>query len=58
MVNCSSSMPVRSHSGIDTFWLPCGRHAGDAVANVSGSKTYFFINSVYTNNVLNARVHE
>ena len=27
-------------------------------SNVSSSKTFFFINSVYTNNVLNARVHE
>ena len=51
MVDRSSSVPVRSHSG---------RRAGAAAAaaaNVSCSKSFFFINSVYTNNVLSAGVH-
>ena len=43
-------LPVRSHLGIDTFCFPRQRCAGGAIANV-------FVNSVYTNNVLNARVH-
>ena len=31
--------------------------AGDTAANVSCSKTFFLVNSVYTNNVLNACVY-
>ena len=48
---------VRSHSGIDTFCLPWQWRAEDTAANVSCSKTFFLVNSVYTNDVLNARVH-
>ena len=46
-----------SHSWINTFCPPWQRRTRDAAANVSSSKTFFFINSVYTNSVLNARVH-
>ena len=40
-------VPVRSHSGIDTFCLPGRRRAGDSTANLSCPKT-FLVNSVYT----------
>ena len=50
-------LPVRSHSGIDTFCLPWWQHAGDPALMVSVSKSFFLVNSTYTNNVLNARVH-
>ena len=33
------------------------QHAEDTAANVSCSKTLYLVNSVYTNNDLNARVH-
>ena len=46
-----------SHSEIDTSRLPWRQLAEQATANVSSSKTFFFVNYVYTNNVLNARVH-
>ena len=36
---------------------PWVRRPGDAAAHVSSSKTFFFIDSVYTNDVLNACVH-
>ena len=32
-------------------------HTKDTAANMSCSKTFFLVNSVYTNNVLNAGVH-
>ena len=45
---------VTSHLEIDASgW----RLAEQASANVSSSKMFFLVNSVYTNNVLNARVH-
>ena len=50
-------LPVRSYSGIDTFFQPCRQCAGDATANVSRIKTFFLVNSVNTNTVLNAHVH-
>ena len=49
-------LPVRSHSGIDTFCLPWRRHAGDPAPTVSHSKSFFLVNSAYTNNVLSAGV--
>ena len=56
MVDRSSSLPVRLHSGIDTFCLPWQRCDGDTTTNVGCSKTFFIVKSVYTNSVLNARV--
>ena len=50
MVDWSSNLPLRSHTGIDTA-------VNDTTANMSCSKTFFLANSVYTNNVLNAGVH-
>ena len=50
-------LPVRSHSGINTCCLPWQRRAEEATANVSCSKTVFLVKSVYTNKVLNTRVH-
>ena len=50
-------LPVRSYSGIDTFCLPWRWCTGDPAPTVSSSKTLFLVNSAYTNNVLNARVH-
>ena len=37
--------------------LPWWQPAGDPAPTVSSSKTLFLINSAYTNNALNARVH-
>ena len=37
--------------------LPWRRPEDEATANVSCSETFLLVNSVYTNNVLNARVH-
>ena len=39
MVDRSSSLPVRSHSGIDTFCLPWRRRAEDTAVNVSCSES-------------------
>ena len=39
------------------FWLPWRRLAEQANAKESYSKTFFLVNSLYTNNVLNAHVH-
>ena len=50
-------LPVRSHSGIDTFCLPRCRRAGDPAPTVNSSKTFFLLNSVHTKNVLIAHVH-
>ena len=46
---------VTSHSEIDTSQLR--RLVEQATANVTRSETFFLVNSVYTNNVLNAGVH-
>ena len=43
--------------GSSTAGLPWQRLAEQAPAKVSCSKTFFVVNSVYTNNVLNAHVH-
>ena len=48
---------VTLHSEIDTSPLAGRQRAEQASANMSCSKTFFLVNSVYTNNVLNARVH-
>ena len=48
---------VMLHSEIDTSQLAGRWRVEQASANVSCSKTLFLVNSVYTNNVLNARVH-
>ena len=40
MVDRSSSLPVRSHLGIDAVCLPWRRRARDPAANVSSSKTF------------------
>ena len=50
-------LQVTSHSESDTSLLAGRRQVEQATANVSCSKTFFLVNSVYTNNVLNARVH-
>ena len=48
---------VNLHLEINTSQLAGGWRAEQATAKVSCSKTFFLVNSVYTNNVLNARVH-
>ena len=50
-------LPVRSHSGINTFCLPWQWRARDQAPTMTSSKTLFLVNSAYTDNVLNARVH-
>ena len=50
-------LPVRSHSGIDSVCLPWQLHAEDKATNMSCWKTFFLVNSVYTNNVHNVHVH-
>ena len=45
---------VKSHSEINTSGLAGWRLAEQATAKVSCSKTFVLVNSVYTNNVLNA----
>ena len=52
-----SSLPVKSHSAIDTFCLPWRQRTKDTSTNVSCPKTFFLVNCLYTNNVLNAHVH-
>ena len=39
-------LPIRSHSGIETFCLPWRRGTGGATANMSCPKTFFFVNLV------------
>ena len=48
---------VKLHSEINTSLLAGQLRAEQATANVSCSKMFFLVNSVYTNNVLNAGVH-
>ena len=47
----------RVQAGIDTSGPPWWQLAEQATAKVSCSKTFFLVNSVYTNNVLNAHVN-
>ena len=48
---------IMSHSEIDTFRLARWRRPEKTSGKMSCSKTFFLVISVYTKNVLNARVH-
>ena len=52
-----NSPPCYVAFGDRYLWLAGQRRAEQATAKMCCSKTFFLVNSVYTNNVLNAHVH-
>lgn len=57
MINTLTVLHVTSNSEIDISPLAGWQRAEQASADMICSKTLFSVNSVYTNTVVNARVH-